>query len=560
MVFSADLHAALRPLMISKAQSCIEMLLAASLRLGAEKGRRATQIVALHLFHAFADAMPDLQRLACEISQLSVCTISSTDFDGLSSVCGVACIERPTLSSTPPELDTTVEFCPNEWGDRCLQPGLVLDSNVAFAGSNEAFVSVQQPLDGLAEYMLIAPRVLDALLKLCGVAATGVWNDTKSIVVGVDRLQFYNSAPSVPGWMHAKMVRQQGRCILIDAAIFSLDGEPILVLEGVQMLNHQALPPVPTLSPECLRQCATEVGIMAFEYYCPDLCVRAADIEAFHGVSGQYTTGRGQENVTFCSDDEDAVSMAMSAFHRLMERCELDCDEIGRLEVGTESQVDRAKSIKTFLMAFFEEQGIHDVEGADTYNACYGGTNALFNAVNWVQSEAWNGKYAVVICSDTAVHPDSDHLSVIGASAVAMLVGPRAAMVVEPQRVSFMKHAWDFYRPIGWHNNDALVDMSTATVQFEEALTSCQERFSAEHGTQDLMAAHYDFAAFHCNAPYHAKRSFRIMSDAMHGRKLARNEHDELYKLHVEAGTAISAQNVSPLHLDLIDGVSFCLS
>ena len=283
---------------------------------------------------------------------------------------------------------------------------------------------------------------------------------------------------------------------------------------------------------------------MAFEYYCPDHCVRAADIEAFHGVPGQYTKGRGQENVTFCGDDEDAVSMAMTAFQRLMARCELQYSEVGRLEVGTESQVDRAKSIKTFLMASFEEEGLHDVEGADTYNACYGGTNALFNAISWVQSEAWDGRYAIVICSDTAVHPDPAHLSGVGASAVAMLVGPRAPFVVEPQRSSFMKHTYDFYRPVGWHNNDAIVDIDIATAQYEEALASCQEGFSEELGTPDLLSV-YDHVAFHCNAPYHAKRNMRLMADTMYGRKLSRDEQDELYQRHVEAGTAISAQNVS---------------
>merc|ERR1712185_367065 len=103
------------------------------------------------------------------------------------------------------------------------------------------------------------------------------------------------------------------------------------------------------------RACATDVGILAIEYYCPSLCVRASDIEDFHGMKGRYTTGRGQENVTFCSDDEDAVSMAMSSFHRLLKRCQLSPKEIGRLEVGSESAVDRAKSIKSFLMQFFEE-------------------------------------------------------------------------------------------------------------------------------------------------------------------------------------------------------------
>ena len=312
------------------------------------------------------------------------------------------------------------------------------------------------------------------------------------------------------------------------------------------MSSDIAVPPAlsSTLGTTTLKQCATDVGILAIEYYAPDLCVRAADIEAFHGVQGQYTIGRGQENVTFCSDDEDAVSMAMTSFQRLMKRCGLGYDEIGRLEVGTESQVDRAKSIKTFLMSFFEEEGLHDVEGADTYNACYGGTNALFNAVSWVQSAAWNGKYAVVICSDAAVHPDPAHLSAIGASSVAMLVGPHAPFVMEPERTSFIKHAYDFYRPIGWHNNDALMDMDEATGQYEEALESCFEKFTEMMGSTDLLSV-YDYVAFHCNAPYHSKRNLRTMCDWMYGTKLDKAEHQALYEKHVEPGTAISAQNVS---------------
>ena len=144
----------------------------------------------------------------------------------------------------------------------------------------------------------------------------------------------------------------------------------------------------------------------------------------------------------FCSGEEDTVSMAMTVFERLMRSTGLGLEEIGRLEVGTESQVDRAKSTKSFLMGFFQPEGLHSVEGLDTYNACYGGTNALFSTVGWVQSAAWSGQYGVVVCSDPAVHPQQEALSGIGASAVGLLVGCEEAMVVEPVRVSFIKHAW----------------------------------------------------------------------------------------------------------------------
>lgn len=67
-------------------------------------------------------------------------------------------------------------------------------------------------------------------------------------------------------------------------------------------------------------------------------------------------------------------------------------ENIGRLEVGTETIIDKSKSVKSVLMQLFEDSDNTDVEGIDTTNACYGGTAALINAVNWIESSSWDGK------------------------------------------------------------------------------------------------------------------------------------------------------------------------
>ncbi len=89
------------------------------------------------------------------------------------------------------------------------------------------------------------------------------------------------------------------------------------------------------------------------------------------------------------SDREDSVSMALTATHRLLERYSIDPRSIGRLEVGTESMVDRSKSMKSYLMEhLFRSSGHFDLEGCTSIMACYGGTNALFNSLNWLESSA----------------------------------------------------------------------------------------------------------------------------------------------------------------------------
>jgi len=139
-----------------------------------------------------------------------------------------------------------------------------------------------------------------------------------------------------------------------------------------------------------------DVGIVALEIYFPSQYVDQTELEKYDGVdAGKYTIGLGQSKMGFCSDREDINSLCLTVVQKLMERNSLSYDCIGRLEVGTETIIDKSKSVKTVLMQLFEESGNTDVEGIDTTNACYGGTAALFNAINWIESSSWDGKFTV---------------------------------------------------------------------------------------------------------------------------------------------------------------------
>ena len=150
-----------------------------------------------------------------------------------------------------------------------------------------------------------------------------------------------------------------------------------------------------------MNQYPCDVGIKAMEVYFPSTCVNQTELEAFDGVSaGKYTIGLGQTNMGFCNDNEDINSICLTAVTSLFEKYNISPKEIGRLEVGTETIIDKSKSVKTVLMQLFAESGNTEVEGVDTTNACYGGTSALFNAINWVESKGWDGRYALVVCGD----------------------------------------------------------------------------------------------------------------------------------------------------------------
>lgn len=105
-------------------------------------------------------------------------------------------------------------------------------------------------------------------------------------------------------------------------------------------------------------------------------------------------------------------------------------------------------------MQLFKESGNTDIEGIDTTNACYGGkipipsywflskyiylfwkncigTSALFNAINWIESSSWDGRYAIVIAGDIAVYATGPARPTGGAGCVALLIGKDAPIVFD---------------------------------------------------------------------------------------------------------------------------------
>lgn len=193
----------------------------------------------------------------------------------------------------------------------------------------------------------------------------------------------------------------------------------------------------------------SDVGILGIELVVPKLFVDQTELEKFDGVdAGKYTIGLGQGRMGFCTDREDINSLCLTVVSNLLKRYDVKPQSIGRLEVGTETIIDKSKSVKSVLMQLFEPHGVTDLEGIDTTNACYGGTAALFNAINWIESSNYDGRLALVVCGDIAVYAQGPARPTGGAGAIAMLIGPNAPLVFDRGvRSIYMKHAYDFYKP-----------------------------------------------------------------------------------------------------------------
>ncbi|KAG0003878.1 Hydroxymethylglutaryl-CoA synthase, cytoplasmic [Entomortierella chlamydospora] len=246
------------------------------------------------------------------------------------------------------------------------------------------------------------------------------------------------------------------------------------------------------------------VGIHALEFYFPTKFVDQTELEQFDGVSaGKYTIGLGQNKMAVCDDREDINSISLTVVQNLVEKHNISFKDIGYLEVGTESIIDKSKSVKTVLMSLFEESGNHDVEGIDTKNACYGGTASVFNAVNWVESSSWDGRLALVVAADIASYAEGPARPTGGAGAVAILIGPDAPVVFDQGvRSTHMNHLWDFYKP-ELASEYPTVDGHFSNTCYIRSVDACYslftKKFSKRYGNAEklIKVQDLDHLAFH---------------------------------------------------------------
>lgn len=259
----------------------------------------------------------------------------------------------------------------------------------------------------------------------------------------------------------------------------------------------------------------SNVGILATYLHFPNTFVSQSSLEQFDGVSqNKYTLGLGQEQMAFCGPREDTTSLMLTAVSELLSRYNLTPKDIGRLEVGTESLVDKSKSAKTTLMPLFGDNT--SLEGVTSINACYGGTAALMHTVDWVESSAWDGRYGLVVCGDVAVYEKGPARPTGGAGVVAILVGPNAPLVMEsPLRSTHMEDVYDFYKP-KMDSEYPIVDGKLSNSCYLRAIDVCFNRFAdkfeAMHSRPFSLEKDVQHAIFHLPYTKLVQKSFARMA------------------------------------------------
>uniref|UniRef100_A0A0K0DWH4 Hydroxymethylglutaryl-CoA synthase n=1 Tax=Strongyloides stercoralis TaxID=6248 RepID=A0A0K0DWH4_STRER len=232
------------------------------------------------------------------------------------------------------------------------------------------------------------------------------------------------------------------------------------------------------------------VGIQSLEFYFPKNYVDQSKLEIFDNVSsGKYTIGLGQHQMSFFCDHEDINSICLTVLSNLLSKNQIDKMKIGYLAVGTETIIDKRNN---------------DIEGVDIKNACFGGTQALFSAVDWVYSN-WETekRYAIAVMGDVAIYEPGRARCTGGAGAFAVLIGPNASLVIEKGlRSCYMNDIYDFYKPIGGMSSDfPIVNSKLSLDSYIKAAEECYngycKKFKKLYG-RDICLNDFEAIMFHC--------------------------------------------------------------
>ncbi|MCX6678245.1 MAG: nucleoid-structuring protein H-NS [Methanothrix sp.] len=256
------------------------------------------------------------------------------------------------------------------------------------------------------------------------------------------------------------------------------------------------------------------VGIDDLSVYVPRLFLPlAGEFSTNRGIDpGKLIKGIGIERMAVPDLHEDAVTMAAMSLLDLMRRARLRPEEIGKIYVGTESSLDEAKAMGTYVIGMLEKiygkGSFQECSTVEFKAACIGTTFALESLSFWAALEE-EGKVGIVIASDVAKYPlASAGEYTQGAGSVALLVkkNPRL-LALEQIYGSFTRNENDFFRPMGCttavvngkHSNQCYLDAMQGA--FDSFAARAVRKGAITPGKGECITDFIDHLLFHIPYP-----------------------------------------------------------
>ncbi|HLD95342.1 MAG TPA: hydroxymethylglutaryl-CoA synthase [Alphaproteobacteria bacterium] len=241
-----------------------------------------------------------------------------------------------------------------------------------------------------------------------------------------------------------------------------------------------------------------KIGISSLGLAIPPHAFLTSALAMLRGANPEkYAHGIGCEKMSIALDKMEIVHMASRAAKRALESWPGSLSDIGMLVVGTESSVDESRPLSAFVA---DELGLSGaIRSYEVKHACYGGTVAFKQALEWLDSKASSANQAaLVIAADTCYYePKSPPEPTQGAGAVAFILTKNPTIAsFDIKSYPYSRPVFDFWRPFG--TDFPIVEAKSSVACYSEALFKTVEQFLKQSPDHTLD----DFKALCCHVPF----------------------------------------------------------
>lgn len=257
----------------------------------------------------------------------------------------------------------------------------------------------------------------------------------------------------------------------------------------------------------------SKYGIASLGIHLPSLAISMEELAKLrHADPQKYLQGLGCKAIAICQQDYNVVDLATEAAKRALSRWEGSLSDIALISVGTESALDMSRPLSAWVADKLGLKGY--VRSYEVKHACYGGTLAVRQALEWKLAGIEPTKAALVIAADVALYAQGDPGEPTqGAAAVAMIIDKPAIAEIDARTYPWSEPAFDFWRPAGESFPHVAGEYSLEC--YKKAATECFRNLvhSRQKSAAEVLEE-FHALCFHVPFPKMVKKAFFAACEA----------------------------------------------
>jgi hydroxymethylglutaryl-CoA synthase len=248
-----------------------------------------------------------------------------------------------------------------------------------------------------------------------------------------------------------------------------------------------------------------EFGISAIGLAIPSYGLPLQELAKIRNTDAtKFIDGLGCEVMALCNSAENVVTLALKAVQRALDNWGGKLEDIGLVVAATESSIDMSRPLSSWVMQELNLKG--NIRSYEVKHACYGGTVALRQALEWKISGNSKNKVALVVAADVALYAQ-DHSGepTQGAGAVAFIIGEPNIASINPISYYWSESQYDFWRPVG--DKYPEVNGRLSLTCYINAMLNCFTQIAPKHELQNYLQE-YNYICCHVPFPKMVHKAF----------------------------------------------------